>query len=189
MRKSLRLKTLVAAGVAAAFSLCFAAGCTPSGGASDMELADTGAGDLAATYTVHADNAAGGAGLAAYHTALGQDCESCHKGDLGAQLAAAGQDGEPDCASTFYNDTATCLSYECHVSWEKLAERTADLGDHNPHAYIPGTLEDCNDCHTSHAEQVDSSATPAQPASVAAEPSADETSAASQPAVEQPHLL
>ena len=39
------------------------------------------------------------------------------------------------------------------------------------------------------AEQVDSSATPAQPASVAAEPPADETSAVSQPAVEQPHLL
>lgn len=155
MRKSLRLKTLVAAGVAAAFSLCLAAGCTPSGGASDMELADTGAGDLAATYTVHADNAAGGAGLAAYHTALGQDCESCHRGDLGAQLAAAGQDGEPDCASTFYNDTATCLSSECHVSWEELAERTADLGDYNPHDSIHGTIEDCNECHKGHAEQVD----------------------------------
>ena len=51
--------------------------------------------------------------------------------------------------------TTTCLSSECHVSWEKLAERTADLGDYNPHDSIHGTIEDCNECHKGHAEQVD----------------------------------
>ena len=90
-RKSLRLKALVAAGVAAAFSLCLAAGCAPAGGSADTDLADTGTADLAAAYPVHADNAAGGSGLAAYHTALGQECESCHQGDLAAQLEAAGE--------------------------------------------------------------------------------------------------
>lgn len=155
MRKSLRLKALVAAGVAAAFSLCLAAGCAPAGGSADTDLADTGTADLAAAYPAHADNAAGGSGLAAYHTALGQECESCHQGDLAAQLEAAGEEGEPNCGSAFYNDTATCLSSDCHVSWEKLAERTADLGDYNPHDSIHGTIEDCNECHKGHAEQVD----------------------------------
>lgn len=155
MKKSLRLKTIAAAAIAAAFSLCLAAGCAPTGTGSNEKLADAGSGDLAATYTVHADNAESGAGLAGYHMTLGQDCASCHQGDLAGQLAAIGEEGEPDCASTFCNDTATCLSSDCHVSWEELAERTADLGDYNPHDSIHGTIEDCNECHKGHAEQVD----------------------------------
>lgn len=139
MRKSLRLKTLVAAGVAAAFSLCLAAGCTPSGGASDMELADTGAGDLAATYTVHADQCCRWCGSGRLSHSPRPGLRVVPQGRLGRPAGCAGQDGEPDCASTFYNDTATCLSSECHVSWEKLAERTADLGDYNPHDSIHGT--------------------------------------------------
>ncbi|MEC4176116.1 cytochrome c3 family protein [Adlercreutzia sp. R21] len=153
MRKSLRLKGVAAAAVAIAFGLCLAAGCAPAGGASDGALADTG--DLAAAYPVHGSNAEDGAGLAGYHAALGQDCASCHQGNLADQLAAAGIEGEPDCSSTFYNDTATCLSSDCHVSWDALAERTADLGDYNPHDSIHGTIEDCNECHKGHAEQVD----------------------------------
>ena len=153
MKKSLRIKTLTSMGIAAAFAVCLAVGCSPSG-AGDKPLASTGT-DLAATYTVHADNGEGGAGLASYHMALGQDCESCHVGDMAAQLAALGEDGEPDSASTFYNDTMTCLSSECHVSWDNLAQRTAELGDYNPHDSIHGTIEDCNECHKGHAEQVD----------------------------------
>ena len=154
MRKLLRLKTAVVVGVVAAFGLCLAVGCAPAGDGAGDSLASTG-GDLAATYAVHADNAENGAGLASFHMALGQDCASCHQGDLAAQLAAVGEEGEPDCASTFYNDTATCLSSDCHVSWDKLAERTADLGEYNPHDSIHGTIEDCNECHKGHAAQVD----------------------------------
>lgn len=149
----MRMKGLLACGVAAALGLFAVAGCASGG--NDVELADTGS-DWAATYPVHAANAEDGAGLASYHAALGQECDSCHQGDLAAQVTeATGGEGEPDCTSTFYDDTATCLSSDCHVSWETLAERTADLGDYNPHDSIHGTIEDCNECHKGHSEQVD----------------------------------
>ncbi len=155
MKKSLRIKALVAACVALAFAVCLAIGCSPASSSSSSTNAQASSGDLAATYTVHADNAENGTGLAAFHTALGQDCESCHVGDLTAELAAMGIEGEPDCASTYYDDTATCLGSTCHVSWDALAERTADLGDYNPHDSIHGTITYCNECHKGHAAQKD----------------------------------
>ena len=154
MRKSIRLKVLMAASAAVLASACLAAGCAPNG----TEGSSSGSASTAdeAAYPVHAANCEDGTGMASFHAALGQDCASCHGEDLADQVAAVtGSDAEPELSSIYYADTATCLSSGCHESWEALAERTEDLGDYNPHDSIHGTIEDCNECHKGHSEQVD----------------------------------
>ena len=155
MKKSFCLKAAGSLALVAMLVPCIMAGCASNGSPESGKAADAAAGIDPADYPVHVQNCEG-EGLAAYHMALGQECESCHVGDFAAQVAAVSDGGgEPDCASTYYTDTATCLGSGCHVSWENLAERTADLGEYNPHESIHGTIEDCNECHKGHAAQVD----------------------------------
>lgn len=73
------------------------------------------------------------------HAALNMQCETCHS--------------EPDPTqgvSAVQNDT--CLS--CHRDYEKLAERTANLGEGiNPHNNFHYDAQlDCVTCHSSHSE-------------------------------------
>lgn len=169
MKKSTRIKGLLAIGFAAMLSIGIAAGCAPksaSEGSSpqaevsteataDAGAESTGGGaiDMAA-YPNHVENSSDGAGLASFHVALGQDCASCHTGDFEAQVAALATEGEPELGSTYYMDSETCLA--CHGgTWEALAETTSDLGDYNPHDGIHGTIENCNECHKGHRAQQD----------------------------------
>lgn len=168
MKKIANAKRLVALVAAASLAACLAAGCAQSSGAGlgeqNPQQPATGSGQEAetsqggfdmASYPQHAAACEGADSLAGFHMALGQDCESCHTGDFAEQLAVAGVEGEPEMSSLYYTDTATCLGSGCHVSWENLAEKTADLGEYNPHDSIHGTIEDCNECHKGHSEQVD----------------------------------
>lgn len=68
--------------------------------------------------------------LADRHTALGLECTACH---------TDGKFGEVPMEK--------CL--ECHGPYEKLAERTKDVGDMNPHNSHYIDL-DCNLCHHGH---------------------------------------
>lgn len=169
MKKIVNAKRLVALVAAASLAACLAAGCaqspssqtgdegaqqgTAANGGQDEGAVQSGF-DMAA-YPEHAAACEGADSLAGFHMALGQDCESCHTGDFAAQLQTAGVEGEPELSSLFYTDTATCLESGCHDSWENLAQKTADLGDYNPHDSIHGTIEDCNECHKAHSPQVD----------------------------------
>lgn len=153
MKKSLRMKGLMTLSVVALVSVLAAVGCAPNGSAGESAGSSSSIDESA--YPVHAANSEGGPGIASYHVALGQDCESCHGDDLPDQVAAISSDGELELASTYYTDTETCLSSGCHDSWESLAKRTEDLGEYNPHDSIHGTIESCNECHKGHAEQVD----------------------------------
>ena len=158
MKKISNAKKLIMGVAAAALALGLVAGCSPrgesAGGVNEGGAATSG--DLEALYPVHAELSDGPDTLAGFHMALGQDCESCHPGDLSEQITIAGIDGEPEASSLFFtDDQQTCLSSECHVSVEALAERTADLGEYNPHASIHGTIEYCNDCHKGHSAQID----------------------------------
>lgn len=100
----------------------------------------------------------GGAGLASVHAAAGEDCLSCHVADLETQVSElqmqlTGNWEEMDLGSHYYVDNDRCLS--CHGdSYEALAEKTADLGEYNPHANPHGQMN-CNECHKAHAPQVD----------------------------------
>ena len=154
MKKISNAKKLMACVAALSLALCMAAGCAPQGGSSDK--ASSEGGDLAAQYPVHAELSDSPDTLAGFHLALGDSCESCHPGDLSEQITIAGLEGEPEASSLFFtDDQQTCLSSECHVSVEHVAESTAGLGDYNPHASIHGTIEYCNDCHKGHSAQVD----------------------------------
>lgn len=151
MKKSNRLKSLlvVMAGIAA---LSFAVGCSPSGSAGSSS-----ASDLEKQFPAHVASVEAGEGEAGFHAQLGQDCESCHVGDLNAEtatLASADSGEEPALSSAYYMDSQTCL--DCHGgTWEELAKLTDDLGDYNPHDSLHGTIENCNECHKGHAVQVD----------------------------------
>lgn len=157
MKKISNAKKLIVGLTTAALAACLVAGCSPSGNSDGNGGTEGGAtGDLAAMYPEHAQLSDGPDTLAGFHMALGQDCESCHPGDLSEQITIAGIEGEPEVSSLFFtDDQQTCLSSECHVSVEALAERTADLGEYNPHASIHGTIEYCNDCHKGHSPQID----------------------------------
>lgn len=153
MKKPERLKSLlvVVAGVAA---LSFViAGCSPSGSAGTSAASS----DLEKQFPAHTASVEAGEGEAGFHAQLGQDCESCHTGDLNAEVATlAGADSgeEPALSSSYYMDSQTCL--DCHGgTWEELAKLTDDLGDYNPHKSLHGTIENCNECHKGHAAQVD----------------------------------
>ncbi|MDO5043611.1 MAG: cytochrome c3 family protein [Slackia sp.] len=153
MKKSNRLKSLlvVVAGIAA-LSLALA-GCA-SGASTGSSAASS---DLEKQFPAHTASVEAGEGEAGFHAQLGQDCESCHVGDLNAEVATlAGADSgeEPALSSAYYMDSQVCL--DCHGgTWEELAKLTEDLGDYNPHNSLHGTIENCNECHKGHAAQVD----------------------------------
>lgn len=111
----------------------------------------------------HVDNYYGndesnGAGLANWHgTNEGTTCLDCHKADLATQVSELGSQLSGDIdnlglSDRYYVDNETCLS--CHGDYDSLAEKTADLGDYNPHNSPHGQLN-CNECHKGHSEQVD----------------------------------
>lgn len=112
----------------------------------------------------HLDNYNGtdstnGAGTAHWHAVKeGTTCLDCHKADLNTQVSELGSQlaGKTDnlgLADRYYVDNETCLS--CHGgSYAVLAEKTASLGDYNPHNSPHGQLY-CNECHKGHAAQVD----------------------------------
>ena len=103
-------------------------------------------------------DASEGAGLAHLHSGANVTCLDCHKAELDVQLAELGSQltGNTDnlgLADRYYVDNETCLS--CHGdSYEALAEKTAGLGDYNPHSQPHGEMN-CNECHKGHASQVD----------------------------------
>lgn len=132
-------------------ALSFAAiGCSPSG--SDGANASS---DLEKQFPQHAASVDAGEGEAGFHAQLGQSCESCHTGDMSADVAAfVDANGEPPLSSAYYMDNQVCL--DCHGgTWEELAKSTADLGEYNPHDSLHGTIENCNECHKGHSSQVD----------------------------------
>lgn len=166
MKKISNAKGLIVAAVAASLAACLTLGCSQgpkeeSGGqAQEQEAAEQAADPAKAAfdmsaYPAHVAASEGTDSLAGFHLALGQTCESCHVDDMAAELEVAGVEGEPELSSLYYTDTATCLGSGCHDSWDSLAQKTADLGDYNPHDSIHGTIEDCNECHKGHSEQVD----------------------------------
>lgn len=149
--KRLRAALVVVASIAV---LAFVvAGCSPSGSSSSSSSSS----DLESAFPNHAASVEAGEGEAGFHANLGQDCESCHTGDLKAEVATLSghEDGsEPELSSSYYMDSQVCL--DCHGgSWEELAKQTSDLGDYNPHDSIHGTIENCNECHKGHSAQVD----------------------------------
>ncbi|MDD5807111.1 MAG: cytochrome c3 family protein [Eggerthellales bacterium] len=149
MKKTALLKIGIVAAAITSLGLFALAGCTPA-------TEDSGNNGAASTsYAEHEANCVDGDGIASFHAALGYECTACHGEDLDAQVAELGVEGEPALTSTYYTATETCLQSDCHNSWETLAERTADLGDYNPHDSIHGTIEDCNECHKGHSTQVD----------------------------------
>lgn len=152
MKKNSRMKALLIVVACVAVLSFGAAGCSPSTGSGASSSSD-----LESMFPEHAANAEGTIGEAAFHMQLGQDCESCHTGDLAAEVAAlagAEEGVEPALASSYYMDNETCLS--CHGgTWEELGKLTEDLGDYNPHNSLHGTIENCNECHKGHAGQVD----------------------------------
>jgi hypothetical protein len=156
MRKSSRIKVFVVMAACIAVLSMGLFACSSGSGSSASSSGS--ASDLEATYPLHTENATDdGPGLASYHMALGQDCTSCHTGDLNAQVAELEESTsgeEPPLSSSYYMDSQTCL--DCHGgTWENLAQQTADLGDYNPHDSIHGTIENCNECHKGHSAQVD----------------------------------
>ena len=160
MKKSTRLKALIATAACLTVLAFAVAGCSPSGsgstgGSSSGSVA--AATDLEAAFPNHAASVEAGEGEAGYHAALGQDCESCHVTDLVAEVSALAtyEEGvEPELTSTYYMDNQVCL--DCHEgTWEGLATLTEDLGDYNPHDTLHGTVENCNECHKGHSEQID----------------------------------
>lgn len=152
MKKSNRLKSLLVVTAGVALLSFVIVGCSPSGSAGPSSTSD-----LEKQFPVHAASVGAGEGEAGFHAQLGQDCESCHTGDLGAETAALSSvdsDEEPALSSAYYMDSQTCL--DCHGgTWEELAKLTDDLGDYNPHDSLHGTIENCNECHKGHAAQVD----------------------------------
>lgn len=74
-----------------------------------------------------------------YHAANNMKCSACHDEEDPTQGAAAVA-------------TDTCLS--CHGSYEKVAERTASLGeDVNPHDSFHYDMQlECTTCHASHGK-------------------------------------
>lgn len=157
MKKNTRLKTLLAIVACIAVLAFVIAGCSPSGSGSTSGSSSASGSDLEAAFPTHTASVEAGEGEAGYHAALGQDCESCHTGDLVAEVSAlAGYEegSEPELTSTYYMDNQVCL--DCHGgTWEELAKLTDDLGDYNPHDSLHGTIENCNECHKGHSEQVD----------------------------------
>ena len=154
MKNTKRLKALFAVVASIAVLAFVIAGCSPSGSSSSSSNSGS---DLEAAFPEHTASVEAGEGEAGYHAALGQDCESCHTGDLKAEVAtlAGHEDGsEPELTSSYYMDSQVCL--DCHGgTWEELAKLTEDLGDYNPHDTLHGTIENCNECHKGHSEQVD----------------------------------
>lgn len=154
MKKTKRLKALLAVVACIALLAFVVVGCSPSGTSGSSSSSDS---DLEAAFPNHAASVEAGEGEAGFHANLGQDCESCHTGDLQAEVAtlAGSEDGtEPELASAYYMDSQVCL--DCHGgTWEELAKLTEDLGDYNPHDSLHGTIENCNECHKGHAAQVD----------------------------------
>ena len=153
MKNPNRLKSLLAIVASVAVLSFVVAGCSPSGGAESSAASS----DLEKQFPQHAASVEAGEGEAGFHAQLGQDCASCHTGDLSAEvatLAGAESGEEPALSSAYYMDSQTCL--DCHGgTWEELAKLTDDLGDYNPHDSLHGTIENCNECHKGHAAQVD----------------------------------
>ena len=75
------------------------------------------------------------------HAASAMKCGACH-------------DEEDPTQGTGAVSTEACLS--CHGSYEKVAERTAGIGeDLNPHDNFHYDMQlDCTTCHKSHGESV-----------------------------------
>lgn len=92
------------------------------------------------------------------HDLAAVECKECHEYPVAAEMSSGikfvagnyeiGADGE--LPKRKYGDEM-CL--QCHISYEFVAERTADL-DKNPHKSHLGELP-CSTCHISHGEQVD----------------------------------
>lgn len=111
----------------------------------------------------HVDNyngtdASHGAGLASWHaTNEGTTCLDCHQATLSTQLTElqsqlAGDTDNLGLSDRYYTDNDTCLT--CHGdTYDSLAEKTASLGEYNPHNSPHGQLN-CNECHKGHSEQV-----------------------------------
>ena len=154
MTKTKRLKAFFAVVVSVATLTLVVVGCSPS--TSDSSSSGSSS-DLEAAFPNHTASVEAGEGMAGYHAQLGQDCASCHTGDLLAEVSALAdydEDTEVELSSTYYMDSQVCL--DCHGgSWEELATLTKDLGDYNPHDSIHGTIENCNECHKGHSSQVD----------------------------------
>lgn len=153
MKKPNRLKSLLAIVASVAVLSFVVAGCSPNGSAESSASSS----NVEKQFPRHAASVEAGEGEAGFHAQLGQDCSSCHTGDLTAEvtsLATAGTGEEPELSSAYYMDSQTCL--DCHGgTWEELAKLTEDLGDYNPHDSLHGTIENCNECHKGHAAQVD----------------------------------
>lgn len=153
MKNSKRLKMLFAVAASITVLAFVIVGCSPSGSSSKSGASS----DLESAFPAHTASVEAGEGEAGFHAQLGQDCESCHTGDLSAEvatLAGAESGEEPALSSSYYMDSQTCL--DCHGgTWEELAKLTEDLGDYNPHDSLHGTIENCNECHKGHSAQVD----------------------------------
>ncbi|CAD7287076.1 cytochrome c3 family protein [Campylobacter suis] len=77
--------------------------------------------------------------LQGIHQKLGLDCKDCHK-----------ENDQKDYSSAM---NASCM--QCHVSYEKLAERTGVLGHtDNIHANPHYESLDCDTCHSTHKPTV-----------------------------------
>ena len=106
-------------------------------------------------------DASKGAGLAHVHAQANLGCLDCHEADLSTQtsevhhqITGTYDPAELELGAGYYVDSEKCLS--CHGgSWEALDQKTAHLGDYNPHDCIHGNMTYCGECHKGHVEQVD----------------------------------
>ena len=103
MKKTKRLSTVLAVVASIALMSFVVAGCSSNDSASSK----SSAADLESAFPQHAASAEAGEGEAGFHMQLGEDCESCHTGDLNAEVAAlsASETGEePALSSSYYMD-------------------------------------------------------------------------------------